>query len=98
MRFAKLLVVLILAACAAQGPPRNDDVFARIQPGMTEAEVGALTGSPDNMMPFPMSGTNSWGFFYFDSWGYYCEFSVTFGPDGRVLSKMSRRIGDGRKD
>jgi hypothetical protein len=97
MRFARLLALLILAGCVAvSGVPRSDDVFARIRPGMTEAEVASLTGRPDNVMPFPMSATTSWGFYYFDTWGYYCEFSVTFGPDGRVLSKISRRISDGR--
>ena len=96
MRIAQILVVLALAGCVATGPHRSDELFARVQPGMTEAEVGALTGPPDNVMPFPMSRTNSWGFYYWDTWGYYCEQSVTFGPDGRVVSKVSRRVSDGR--
>ena len=95
MRIALLLAAALLASCMAAPPPRSDEILARIQPGMPQAEVHALLGAPDNTMPFPRTGTNSWGYFYFDGWGYYCEFSVTFGPDGRVVSKLSRRVNDG---
>jgi len=95
MKFTQILACLALAGCVAAGPYRNDALFARVQPGMTESEVGALIGPPDNTMPFPASRTNSWGYFYYDTWGYYCEFSVTFGPDGRAVSKLSRRVNDG---
>ena len=89
-----LAVAILVAACATGGIARRDELFARIEPGMTRAEVRALTGPPDNTMAFSMSRTDSGGWFYFDTWGYYCEFSVTFGPDGRVASKLSRRIND----
>ena len=95
MRFCTFLVALLLAACAITAPPRSDPLFAQIAPGMTGDEVRSLLGVPDNTMPFPMSHTTSWGYFYYDTWGYYCEFSVTFDPDGRAVSKFSRRVNDG---
>jgi hypothetical protein len=94
---ALLASLLLLAACAAHAPfyKRNDPLFARIEVGMTQQQVDAITGPHDNEMPFPALHQTSWGYFYHDTWGYYCEFSVTFGPDGRVVSKFSRRINVG---
>jgi outer membrane protein assembly factor BamE (lipoprotein component of BamABCDE complex) len=93
------LAVVVLQGCAItygpRGPQRSDAMFAQVQQGMTRDDVMAITGAPDNTMAFPASRTDSWGYFYWDTWGYYCEYSVTFGPDGRVLSKLSRRISDG---
>ena len=95
-----VLAVVLVQACAVvpatRGPYRTDALFAQVQAGMTREEVMAIAGPPDNTMPFPASRTDSWGWFYWDTWGYYCEQSVTFGPDGRVISKLSRRISDGR--
>jgi len=62
---------------------------------MTREEVLAITGPADNEESFPALRHTSVGYFYHDTWGYYCEFSVTFGPDGRAVSKFSRRINDG---
>jgi len=92
-----LALCVLLNACALPGPNplRNDANFSRVQPGMTVDEVRTLCGAPDNTMPFPLSGNNSWGWFYWDQFGYYVEFSVTFAPDGRVLSKAYRRVNDG---
>ena len=62
---------------------------------MTRDEVLAITGPADNQQSYASRNQTSLGYFYHDTWGYYCEFSVTFGPDGRVVSKFSRRINDG---
>jgi hypothetical protein len=90
--------LLVVNACVvAPGPPRRTDAtFAQVEQGMTRDEVMAIAGPPDNTMPFPMSRTDSWGYFYWDDFGYFCEQSVTFGPDGLVLSKISRRVNEGR--
>ena len=95
---ATVAVVLVLNACVVGPglPRRTDAVFAQVQQGMTRDQVMAITGAPDNTMPFPLSRTDSWGYFYWDDFGYYCEQSVTFGPDGLVISKISRRLSDGR--
>jgi hypothetical protein len=86
-----------VAACASwnQGPVRNDELFARIQPGMTQDEVLRMAGPPDQKMPFPLSRTVAWDWRTYDTWGYYVEQSVTFSADGRVVSKYTRRINDG---
>jgi hypothetical protein len=89
-----VLPALMVAACASLAPARSDDVFAAIERGMTEAEVLRVAGPPDNTLAFPVSKDTSWGWFYFDTWGYYAEFSVTF-RDGRATSKLSRRVNDG---
>ena len=90
-----LAVAAILAACVAPDPRRNDAHFARVETGMTQAQVRDLAGPPDNIMPFPMSGNTGWGWLYWDQFGYYVEFSVTFAPDGRVASKSYRRLNEG---
>jgi hypothetical protein len=95
MKPRQLLLAAFLAGCAASPALRSDDVFSRIHAGMTQAEVRELVGAPDNVMPFPLSRHTSWGYFYFDTWGYYAEFSVTFAPDGLAISKISRRVNDG---
>ena len=95
MRFSTFFAAFLLAACTIAAPARSDPLFARVAPGMTGDEVRALLGAPDNTMAFPMSRTTSWGYFYYDTWGYYCEFSVTFAPDGRAVSKFTRRVNDG---
>ena len=97
-RFLAILTACLLAqACAthADSYRRSDAMFDRIQQGMTREQVRDITGAPDNTMPFPLSGTTSWGYYYWDQFGYYVEFSVTFAPDGHVLSKAYRRVSDG---
>ena len=102
-RFSTLLAalaVLVVQGCVVapgpRGPQRSDEMFAQVRQGMTRDDVMAITGPPDNTMPFPSSRTDSWGWYYWDTFGYYCEQSVTFGPDGRVISKISRRVADGQ--
>ena len=93
---AVLALFLVLEACAIQGAPRRgDELFARVQAGMPQPEVRAILGPPDNTMAFPSSRTDSWGYFYWDDFGYYVEASVTFAADGRVVSKAKRRLNDG---
>ena len=97
---ASIAAALALAGCTNglmlnAAPARSDDIFMRIQPGMTTDEVRRLIGPPDETMPFPLSNTNSWGYQYYDPWGYLAIFSVTFGPDGRAVSKFSRRVNQG---
>jgi outer membrane protein assembly factor BamE (lipoprotein component of BamABCDE complex) len=90
-----LSALLLLGACAASGPARNDELFARIQQGMSKDDVQRIAGTPDEMMHFPLTNTDAWGYRYFDSWGFYSEYSVTFGADGRAVAMISQRIGYG---
>jgi hypothetical protein len=50
-------------------------------------------------MHFPLSGTDAWAYRYYDTWGFYADFSVTFGPDRHAVAMISQRIGyGGRSD
>lgn len=62
----------------------SDDNFARVQPGMTAQQVRDLLGRPAEQKRFDLRKEEVW------SWRYKPVnesrlFSVTFGPDGRVL-------------
>jgi outer membrane protein assembly factor BamE (lipoprotein component of BamABCDE complex) len=97
---AALAGAALISGCAGGplangGPPRNDDVFNRIEAGMTRDEVQRLIGLPDETMRFPLSNTVAWDYRYYDTWGYMAVFSVTFSSDGRALSKITTRINDG---
>lgn len=97
-RILALLCAALLAACAmlpAAGPRRTDAVFAQVRAGMTKDEVRALLGPPDEVMPFPLSRTDSWGYYYWDGFGYYTLGSATFAADGHVVSTFARRLNDG---
>ena len=97
MRYA-IIAAIALAGCASlTGGPngRSDDMFRQITPGWSEAEVLKVAGKPDDTMYFPRTDTHSWGYQYYDAWGYLAEFSVTFDAGGRAVSKFSRRITDG---
>lgn len=89
------IAAALLTACASAGPARNDDVFSRIHVGMTPDEVRHIAGPPDEVMPFPLSHSTSWGYYYWETFGYYALYSATFGPDGRVASTFVRRLNDG---
>lgn len=98
----KTITALFLAAtlcgCAtlrAPDPGRSDELFARIELGMTQPEVQRLLGEPDTTMPFSLSRTLAWDYQYRDSWGYLAVFSVTFDAGGRAVSKLSWRTNDG---
>ena len=97
--FAPAVLATLLAGCAVPGAlsygARSDELFGRIHAGMTGDEVRSLIGVPDETMPFPLSHTLAWDYRYQDTWGYIVIFSVTFGADGRVVAKLSRRVNDG---
>ena len=97
---SSLAVALTLAACAnfapvARNPPLTVEQFAQVQVGMTRDDTLRLLGKPYETMRFPMSGNEAWDYLYQDPWGYMASYGVTFGPDGHVVSKISRRLNDG---
>jgi hypothetical protein len=73
----------------------TDDVFNRIQPGLAQQEILEMIGPPSDTMHFPRSNTMAWDYRYVDTWGYVSIFSVTFDANGRVVSKISRRLERG---
>ena len=72
----------------------NDGTFNGIRPGMTRDEVLTRIGPPGDTMAFALSGNTAWDYRFVDTWGYLAVFSVTFDPNGIVVSKISRRLQD----
>jgi outer membrane protein assembly factor BamE (lipoprotein component of BamABCDE complex) len=96
-----LAAALALQGCAAviaSNEPIRNQLVGRIEHGMSPEQVRAILGPPDETMPFPLSRTVAWDYRYTDTWGFLAMFGVTFGPDGRVTSTVSRRLNDGRSD
>jgi outer membrane protein assembly factor BamE (lipoprotein component of BamABCDE complex) len=93
---ATAALALFLSACAtSELASRSDDRFALVRQGMTRDDVLRLLGRPDETMRFPLSGNEAWDYRYMDTWGYFASYSVTLGPDSRVLSSLSHRLNDG---
>jgi outer membrane protein assembly factor BamE (lipoprotein component of BamABCDE complex) len=93
-----LLAAACLCGCAtlaAPQPQRSDELFARVELGMTQPDVRRLLGEPDGTMPFARSSTLAWDYQYRDTWGYFSVFSVTFDAGGRAVGKLSWRTNDG---
>ena len=65
-------------------------VFAKIVPGMDENEVRRMLGKPAKMMTFKLKQETDWDWNYIDPPNREMQFTVTFGPDGRVLRTLSR--------
>jgi outer membrane protein assembly factor BamE (lipoprotein component of BamABCDE complex) len=96
-----ILALTMLAGCASRGtslggaPTLTDERFAEVRYGMTRDETLRLLGRPDETMKFPLSRTEAWDYRYYDTWGYMASYSVTYGPEGTVVAKISRRLNDG---
>ena len=90
-----LLLAAVLGGCTlAPYRERTDDILWSIQPGMTRADVERIAGPPDETMRFH-ADLMSMDYYYWDTWGYYCMFSVMLDGQGRVASRLSARIRDG---
>ena len=96
-----LLIVFVATvfagACAQPGKgvyrtDLNDNIIARVSSGQSEQEVTALLGTPYQRVRFNNLKSTAWDYLYTDTWGYWVEFSVMMGDDGRVVNKVSRRI------
>ena len=92
-----LSIVLTLVACAQPGtgmfrPDLNDAVIGRVATGQSEQQVTALLGAPYQRIRFDNLKSTAWDYLYRDTWGYWVEFSVMVGDDGRVVNTVSRRI------
>jgi len=90
-------LALLLGACAQPGTgvyrtDIKDDTTARIVTGQSDAEVTALIGTPYRRVRFDNLKATAWDYMYMDTWGYWVEFSVMVGDDGKVVNKVSRRL------
>lgn len=97
--FAKRVILaatlLLVAACTTVGPARDDELFATIGRGMPMAQVLQRLGPPDETMSFPLTRTTASSWFYYDTWGFYTEYSATFNEAGYVVSTFAKRVGYG---
>ena len=73
-------------------PVLKDEVFRRIQPGLTQDEVLRMIGPPGDKMHFAMSNTTAWDYRFVDTWGYTAIFSAVFDARGVLVSKFSQRL------
>ena len=65
-------------------------VFAKIVPGMDENAVRRMLGKPAKMMTVKLKQETDWDWNYIDPPNREMQFTVTFGPDGRVLRTLNR--------
>ena len=91
------MVALTLTACAQPGtglfrPDLNDDIIGRVVPGQSAHEIATLLGAPYRRVRFDNLKSTAWDYRYRDTWGYWVDFSVMIGDDGRVVNKVSVRI------
>ena len=91
------LIAYILVACVQTGTGMfrndlNDDIIARVAVGQSEQEVTTLLGNPYQRIRFDNLKSTAWDYRYKDTWGYWVDFSVMMGDDGRVVNKVSRRL------
>ena len=77
------------------GPVVRTSTYPSFTSSGYAAIMSQLIGKPDETMAFPRSNTDSWGYQYYDTWGYMAIFSVTFDATGHAVSKFSRRINAG---
>ena len=97
LRLPVILFTLGISACAQVGtgmyrPDLNDDVIARVSLGQREQDVTALLGPPFRRIRFDNLKSTAWDYRYRDTWGYWVEFSVMMGDDGRVVNRVSKRL------
>ena len=74
----------------------DDDHFRHIQAGLTREDVLRRIGPPGGTMEFSRQHQVAWEYRYIDTWGYLCEYSVTFDARGIVVSTFSQRLGQDR--
>lgn len=72
-------------------------VFAQVQVGMGQEQVRRLLGQPAKRMSFALKQETDWDWRWIDPPAREMVFTVTFGPDGRVLrSGSSEKLPEGR--
>jgi hypothetical protein len=87
-----LAAALALSACASLSErPLGEGPLAKIEPGLTQADVQGLAGRPANATRDSRSGGSLWIYSFIDTWGYPSEFDVTFDRSGRVTDVYARR-------
>jgi outer membrane protein assembly factor BamE (lipoprotein component of BamABCDE complex) len=90
-----LAAALALSACASlSARPPGEGALTQIQPGLTQADVRGIAGSPVNTTRDSSTGGSLWIYSFIDTWGYPSELDVTFDGTGRVTDVYAQRDGD----
>jgi outer membrane protein assembly factor BamE (lipoprotein component of BamABCDE complex) len=72
-------------------PRVTSDTIARVAPGMSQADIESLVGTPARTEHYTLSQTTAWDYNFRDAWGYQSVFSVIFDDAGSVVGKVSTR-------
>ena len=97
-KFPLLAVLAIgVSACVQTGtglyrPDLKDDIVEKVAIGQSETDVTTLLGNPWRRVRFDNLKSTAMDYRYRDTWGYWVDFSVMVGDDGKVVGKVSRRI------
>lgn len=99
---AILVVASLLGGCAGHPDNHyasaflsqglNDTMVRQIERGMTHEEVLRLLGPPLQRIRFDNLKATAWDYRYVDTWGYFVDYAVMIGDDGRVVNTVSARI------
>jgi outer membrane protein assembly factor BamE (lipoprotein component of BamABCDE complex) len=96
-KISATLLVLVVTACAQPGvgeyrPDLKEATVLRVVRGLSQAEVITFLGEPYRRVRFDNLRATAWDYKYMDTWGYWVEFAVMIGDDGRVVNTVSRRM------
>ena len=67
----------------------RDEVFQRLQPGLTADQVFEIIGPPSGKTRFENTKTTAWDYHYRNSWGYDADFSVIVDDANKVVGRFS---------
>jgi SmpA/OmlA family protein len=67
----------------------RDEVFQRLQPGLTAEQVFEIIGPPTGKTRFENTKTTAWDYHYRNAWGYDADFSVIVDDANKVVGKFS---------
>jgi outer membrane protein assembly factor BamE (lipoprotein component of BamABCDE complex) len=85
-------IALVASACASLSEPPERDRLAQVHAGLTEDEVRATAGRPENVTGDKRTGEKTWFYTFTDLYGYSSEFDVTFDAGGRVVDTYKERL------
>jgi hypothetical protein len=94
---SSLALFALVAGCVQSGtglyrPDLKDDIVEKVAIGQSESEVTTLLGNPWRRVRFDNLKSTAMDYRYRDTWGYWVDFSVMVGDDGKVVGKVSQRI------
>lgn len=96
------VMLLALSGCAQDARNQYESVFLntglndaqveRVRIDMDVTQVQSLLGKPFQRIRFDNLRATAWDYRYVDSWGYIVELAVMIDDQGKVVSKISKRV------